>query len=39
VKVKYAVGVLKERLMGILTAEERLVRTYVYRDMVVEIKR
>jgi hypothetical protein len=36
--VKHAVGVLKDRLIGILITEDRLVRKYLYRELVSEIR-
>jgi hypothetical protein len=38
-KVNHAVGVLKDRLIGILIAESSLARRRLYRELVSEIKR
>ena len=38
-KVNHAVGVLKDRLIGILIADDRFVRNHLYRERVGEIKR
>jgi hypothetical protein len=37
--VNRAAGVLKDRLIGILIADNRFVRKYLYRELVSEIKR
>ena len=37
--VNHAVGVLKDRLIGILIADDLLTRKYLYRELVSEIKR
>jgi hypothetical protein len=37
--VNHAVGVLKDRLIGILIADDRIVRNSLYRELVTEIKR
>jgi hypothetical protein len=37
--VNHAVGVLKDRLIGILIAEDLFTRKYLYRELVSEIKR
>jgi hypothetical protein len=37
--VNHAVGVLKDRLIGILIADDSLTRKYLYRELVGEIKR
>jgi hypothetical protein len=36
--VNHAVGVLKERLIGILTTEDNLARKYLYRELVSETR-
>jgi hypothetical protein len=36
--VNHAVGVMKDRLIGILIADDRFVRNYLYRKLVTEIK-
>jgi hypothetical protein len=37
--VNHAVGVLKDRLIGILITDDRLARKYLYRELVSEIRR
>jgi hypothetical protein len=37
--VNHAVGVLKDRLVGILIADDTLVRNHLYRKLVGEIRR
>jgi hypothetical protein len=37
--VNHAVGVLKDRLIGILIADDRLVRKYLYRELASDIRR
>ncbi|MDR2659665.1 MAG: hypothetical protein LBC27_06730, partial [Spirochaetaceae bacterium] len=37
--VNHAVGVLKDRLIGILIADDRFVRKHLYEELVEEIKR
>jgi hypothetical protein len=37
--VNHAIGVLKDRLVGILIADDLLTRKYVYRELVSGIKR
>jgi hypothetical protein len=37
--VNHAVGMLKDRLIGILIADDRVVRKYLYRELVSDIKR
>jgi hypothetical protein len=37
--VNHAIGVLKDRLIGILIADDRLTRNYLYRELVSEVKR
>jgi hypothetical protein len=37
--VNHAIGVLKDRLIGILIADDRLTRNYLYRELVSGIKR
>ena len=37
--VNHAVGVMKDRLIGILIADDLLTRKYLYRELVSEIKR
>ncbi|GHV42663.1 hypothetical protein AGMMS49546_22070 [Spirochaetia bacterium] len=36
--VNHAIGVLKDRLIGVLIANDRLTRKYLYRELVSEIK-
>jgi hypothetical protein len=36
--VNHAVGVLKDRLIGILITDDRLTRKYLYRELVSEIR-
>jgi hypothetical protein len=38
VKVNHAVGVLKDRLIGILITEDELVRKWLYQELVSEMK-
>ncbi|MDR2738695.1 MAG: hypothetical protein LBB68_02550, partial [Treponema sp.] len=37
--VNHAVGVLKDRLIGLLITDDSLTRKYVYRELVSEIRR
>jgi hypothetical protein len=37
--MNHAVGVLKDRLIGILIADDRSIRKYLYRELVSDIKR
>jgi hypothetical protein len=39
VNVNHAVGVLKDRLVGILIADEEIVRKHLYRELVGEMRR
>jgi hypothetical protein len=36
--VNHTVGVLKDRLIGILIADDSLTRKYLYRELVLEIR-
>jgi hypothetical protein len=37
--VNHSVGVLKDRLIGLLITDDRLARKYLYRELVSEIRR
>jgi hypothetical protein len=39
VKVNHAIGVLKDRLIGILITDDGLTRKWLYRELIAEMKR